>query len=296
MYELPLMTAAHLAARDVEGVEITIVTHEQEPLDLFGPAVGKEVRALLEQAGVRLLTMSFPAHVEDGHLVLQNKDVLRADRVVALPNLEVPRLPGLPQGSLGFIPTDLFGRVVGLENVYAAGDANWYPIKFGGTAAEQADAAATAIAAAAGAPVEPIPFRPVLRGILLGGAQPLHLRYEAATGGSEAALHPLWWPPGKVAGRYLAPFLAQQAGDDQPAPPLSDIEPSDSEYPSTSEEDFEEGGELALAAAQASADWGDFESALRWLEAAEQLNVVLRPEFAEKRRAWRAALQAEPKD
>lgn len=295
IYELPLMTAAHLAARDVGGVEITVVTHEQGPLDIFGPTASDDVRALLEQAGVRLLTTSFPASVEDGRLVLQSGDVLHADRVVALPKLEVPRLPGVPQGPLGFIPTDFFGRVVGLENVYAAGDASWYPIKLGGSAAEQADAAATAIAAAAGAPVEPSPFHPVLRGILLGGSQPLHLRFEAATGGSEASLHPLWWPPGKVAGRYLAPYLARRGDDDQPAPPLSDIDSTASEYAGVAEEDLEGGAELALAAADASANWGDFESALRWLAAAEQLNVVLQPEYAEKRQAWNQALEGQQK-
>ena len=38
----------------------------------------------------------------------------------------------------------------GLDGVYAAGDATWYPIKQGGLAAQQADVVATAIAAAVG--------------------------------------------------------------------------------------------------------------------------------------------------
>ena len=56
-----------------------------------------------------------------------------------------------------------------LEDVFAAGDIANFPIKQGGLAAQQADAAAEAIAAEAGAQVDPQPFKPVLRGILLTG-------------------------------------------------------------------------------------------------------------------------------
>ena len=42
-YELALMTATHLRAHDVEGVELVLVTPEEEPLQLFGRA-GKRRR------------------------------------------------------------------------------------------------------------------------------------------------------------------------------------------------------------------------------------------------------------
>ena len=60
-------------------------------------------------------------------------------------------------------------RGVGAGDVWAAGDAIAFPIKQGGLAAQQADAAAEAIAAEAGADIAPQPFRPVLRGVLLTG-------------------------------------------------------------------------------------------------------------------------------
>jgi sulfide:quinone oxidoreductase len=41
--------------------------------------------------------------------------------------------------------------VLGLTDVYAAGDLTQFPLKQGGTAAQQADAAASSIAADAGA-------------------------------------------------------------------------------------------------------------------------------------------------
>jgi sulfide:quinone oxidoreductase len=100
------------------------------------------------------------------------------------------------------------GRVAGIDGVWAAGDGIAFPVKFGGLAAEQADAAAADIAADAGAAVERTPFRPVLRGRLLTSRGDRYLRYDAAGGEGEATTHTLWWPPGKVNGRYLAPWLA----------------------------------------------------------------------------------------
>jgi sulfide:quinone oxidoreductase len=98
------------------------------------------------------------------------------------------------------------------HDVYAAGDATSSPIKHGGLAAQQADAAAEAIAARTGAIVMPEPFRPVLRALLLTGGEPLYLRAELP-GPAAVSTEPLWSPPGKVGGRYLAPFLA---GGDAP--------------------------------------------------------------------------------
>ena len=58
--------------------------------------------------------------------------------------------------------------------MFAAGDATTFPIKQGGLATQQADAAASTIAHALGANVEPMPFAPVLRGLLLTGGAPLY--------------------------------------------------------------------------------------------------------------------------
>ena len=118
-------------------------------------------------------------------------------------------IPGVPADGGGFIPVDAHGRVAGLEGVYAAGDGTAFPIKQGGLATQQADAVAETIAAAAGAPVEPQPFEPVLRGVLLTGGDNRFMRSGVARGQAEpdVATHALWWPPAKIASRYLAPFL-----------------------------------------------------------------------------------------
>ena len=86
--------------------------------------------------------------------------------MVALPELRVPYLPGVPRGRGGFIPTDEFGRVKGLPRVFAAGDATSFPVKQGGLAAQQADTVAAEIAALAGVDVERSAADPRLRAAL----------------------------------------------------------------------------------------------------------------------------------
>jgi sulfide:quinone oxidoreductase len=130
--------------------------------------------------------------------------------VIAMPELFGPSVRGLPAGEHGFIPIDQHCAVVGVPRVFAAGDAADYAIKQGGIAAQQADAAAEAIAALAGARITPAPFRPEIHGILLTGAEPLYLTARV-TGGrglhSEITGEATWSPPVKIAARYLAPYL-----------------------------------------------------------------------------------------
>jgi sulfide:quinone oxidoreductase len=95
--------------------------------------------------------------------------------------------------------------------VWAAGDTTNFPIKQGGLAAQQADVAAEAIAAEAGADVQPRPFHPVLRGVLLTGRGSQWIRRDLETDEGDTERHALWWPPTKIAGRYLAPYLTALA-------------------------------------------------------------------------------------
>jgi sulfide:quinone oxidoreductase len=210
LYELALLTAVHLADAGASNVRLSVVTPEERPLQLFGAAASETVTELLELHGIQLLTDTTPVAVEGRDLRLLPDRSLDADRVVALPRLEGLRLAGLPHDANGFVPTDRHGRVRGLYDVYAAGDLTDFPLKQGGIATQQADAAAESIAADAGARIEPQPFRPVLRGLLLTGMSPRYLRTEPGSVHSEADTEPLWWPPAKIVGLHLAPFLASQ--------------------------------------------------------------------------------------
>ncbi len=221
LYELALLTAAKLDERAVDGATLTIVTREPRPLEIFGPRASEELEALLADRGIEFVGSAYPASV-NGRLELVPDGSIDADRVVTMPRLEGPRIKGLPHDAEGFIPVDSHGRVPDVPDVYAAGDATTFPVKQGGIAAQLADAVAETVAAWAGAPIEPAPFRPVLRGLLLTAREPRFLRNElsgAAGDRSEATRKPLWWPPGKVAGKYLAPHLAALTHEHLEPPP-----------------------------------------------------------------------------
>jgi sulfide:quinone oxidoreductase len=212
-YELALMTAR--TASDAQtGAEIALVTPEAAPLAVFGARASEAVAAELTAVGVAFHGDAY-AEVEKGRgtvvFIHPGPARLEFQRVVALPGL-VGRAPrGVPVDDAGFIAVDRFGRVAGLERVWAAGDGIAFPVKFGGLAAAQADAAAETIAQLAGAPVVPEPFRPILRGRLLTGRGERFLHHAVGDGGGgEVADHALWWPPGKVAGARLAPYLSQR--------------------------------------------------------------------------------------
>lgn len=212
LYELALQTGTFLVDRGAAGVELTVVTPEERPLGLFGKQASEAVTELLEARGIAFRPDTTPVRFDGSALHVLPGDRIDVDRVVALPRLEGPRLTGLACDSEGFIPIDEYCHVESEPDVWAAGDATRFPLKQGGIAAEQADVAATGIAAAAGAPVEPEPFRPVLRGLLLTGMVARYLRAEPGTSQSAIDTEPLWWPPAKIVGRYLAPFLASELG------------------------------------------------------------------------------------
>ena len=230
-YELALMTAWQAWGMGHEDVQVTLYTPEDAPLGIFGRGAAAAVRDDLEEAGVHTETGVYVTEdpQSSGLLVLQPGDrPLDAQRVVALPRAVGPGPPGLPCDRRGFVPTDLHGRVPGVEAVWAAGDAIVFPVKQGGLASQQADAAAESIAARAGADVEPRPFRPVLRGIMLTGRGLAWMRHEPGGGAGEgdAARRALWWPPTKIAGRYLSPYLAaRQGAEDAGEGPQPDGQP-----------------------------------------------------------------------
>lgn len=217
LYELALLTAVDLADAG-SNVQLELVTPEERPLQLFGSEPSKVVVELLDGHGIRLRTDTVPLSAENGVLRFVGSGQIEADRVVALPQIEGPRLTGIPHDTNGFVPTDEHGRVRGADDVFAAGDLTDLPIKQGGLAAQQADAAAASIAAAAGSDLDPEPFAPVLRGLMLTGLTPRFMRAELGRLESTVDTEPLWWPPGKIAGRHLGPFLASRLHLSRSAP------------------------------------------------------------------------------
>ena len=298
-YELAIMAASQTGG--MPETTVTLVTPEREPLWIFGEAAGEALRELLSERGVELRTEARVAHLTDDVLWLKSGEAVVADTVISLPYLEGPRIAGLPCDEEGFIPTDAHGYVMGVPHVLAAGDATTFPVKQGGLATQQADAAAATIAHALGAAVEPRPFAPVLRGLLFTSGAPLYLRAELdpkgasrATGhrrlASEASSHALWWPPGKVAGRYLAPYLSTARPVSLGSEPLIDRVPSGSHADVA---EHHAALDLALLLADEDAAAGDLPQALHALDAAAALaGGVLPVAYAERRERWLGELQS----
>lgn len=221
VYELALMTERQAWSACCDDVRITVVTPEPAPLALFGKVASDAVAGLLAERGIEVIAGSYAREEDDGRLVLAPGSRPVDGRIVTLPVPHGPAIPGLPAGEDGFIPIDDHARVRGVDGVYAAGDGTSFPIKQGGLATQQADAAAEHIAARAGAAIEPQPFRPVLRGKLLTGGAPLYASHDLRGGAGEGNVSHdrLWWPPHKISGRYLSPWLAGETATADPEPP-----------------------------------------------------------------------------
>jgi sulfide:quinone oxidoreductase len=220
IYELALLAEAELTGLGArQGVTLTLVTPEDMPLGVFGVQVGERVRELLAERGIELITGSHAIKFSDRFLQISPGDAVEADAVISAPGIEGRQIGGIPTDPAGFVAVDEFNQVIGLERVYAAGDVTAFPVKQGGIATQQADAAAEAIAADLGVDVAPRPFDPVLRATLWTGEKPRFLYGKLGGGYGETSVfsdHAVWEHEGKIVGRYLAPFLDSIPGTPRP--------------------------------------------------------------------------------
>jgi sulfide:quinone oxidoreductase len=162
LYELAMQTGFEARAKGLD-VRLRLVTPERAPLEIFGPDGQQVVRELLDAAGVGFAGSATVTEARN------HRPMLPEDRVVTLPVLAGPGLTGVPAVADGFIPVDGHGAVVGLEDVFAAGDATDFPIKQADLACRQAEAVAELLAQRAGAFVTPTRWKPVVRAHLLAG-------------------------------------------------------------------------------------------------------------------------------
>jgi sulfide:quinone oxidoreductase len=208
-YDLACMLRAW-AGREGHDVRVRIVSAEAAPLEAFGSAASREVADVLRRCDIEVVCGAEPVLVSDTTMTVGGH-WLTADRLVSLPRLAGPGLRGLPCDWDGFIKVAPDGAVAGCPGVFAVGDGAAHRRKQGGLAAQQADVAARALLRRAGVPAPAPPDPPRLRGVLATPEGPLYLQEQAGYGsldaGSIASFEPLWDPPGKVATRWLGPFL-----------------------------------------------------------------------------------------
>jgi sulfide:quinone oxidoreductase len=187
------------------GGRAVVVTPEGRPADAFGSA-SEAVAEALAAAGVEVVR-GHAVDIEPGCVVLLDERRIHTDCVVALPWIRGPRLAGLPHDPDGFLPTDPWCKVDGVDDVYGAGDGTTFPIRQGGVACQQAAVAAGSIARRLGADLPAEPLKPVVRGALPTPEGTLWLEHDLSTGVARASREPLWDPPHRVAGVRLPAFL-----------------------------------------------------------------------------------------
>ena len=172
LYELALMAADRLAEREVECRAPRGDARGRAARGVRTEA-SQHVDGLLAGRGIELLTGHRPIRVDTNGLIatpserLDGRPCSRTTRDERSSRSAASRRP-----SPGSSPRTATGRSSAPSGVYAAGDGTAFPVKQGGLAAQQADAAASAIAAAAGADVEPRAVHAGAARILLTGHEP----------------------------------------------------------------------------------------------------------------------------
>jgi hypothetical protein len=66
----------------------------------------------------------------------------------------------------------------------------------------------------------------VLKGVLYTDGEPSYLRAPTSRSAPPPRAYSMWWPPSKIAGRHLAPYLTQRAG----APRAPELRPDGEAY------------------------------------------------------------------
>ncbi|HET7051427.1 MAG TPA: FAD-dependent oxidoreductase [Solirubrobacteraceae bacterium] len=211
LYELALLSAARARSLSLDS-RFVFVTAEGRPLKAFGRAAGDALERLLAEAGIQLHT-GVSASVPAAGIVSLGETSVEAQRIVTLPRITGPALAGIPAGTRWFVPIDDRCVVTNAGGrVFAAGDATDFPVKHGGIAAQQADTAAEGILHLAGLSDRPAPMRPVIRGMLLTGGQPLYVSAEVVDGlgwRSEVHERPPWPLEDKIVAEELGRYLRQ---------------------------------------------------------------------------------------
>ncbi len=228
LYELAILSAAQLRDRGVRA-RVVMTSPEAVPLEAFGAEASAAVADLLDARGIEFVPRARAIAADAGDLELEDGRRIQARTVITLPDLVGRRVPGLRQDAAGFIAVDEHSRVPGAEDVYAAGDVTTFPLKQGGLATQQADAAVESMLAGLGLPIVPRAFEPVLKGVLYTDREPAYLRATVDGHGTQPRAYAMWWPPSKIAGRYLAPYLAIRAG----APRAPEVRPEHDAIPVT---------------------------------------------------------------
>jgi sulfide:quinone oxidoreductase len=221
-YEVALLAAHDARERDLE-LSVVIFSAEGRPLEVFGAEVSEAAARILSDAGVDVVPGA-SGQLPHARGARNAPHAPGFDRVLVVPELSGPSIPGLPCDEAGFVKVMSTMQVEGLPGVFAVGDATTFPVKQGGIAAQQADRAVGQIAGLSGRPEPATPDAVEIHGMLVAGRRAhqnayLYLSARLENGQvreSRVSDAPTWAPPAKIAARYLGPYLDKAWGAIEP--------------------------------------------------------------------------------
>jgi sulfide:quinone oxidoreductase len=129
LYDLAIH-AAVVARRNRVAADLTFVTAQPAPLAFLGARAAGMLASTLGAHGLRVVESAYVRSVGGGDVDLApGPRRIAAEAVIAAPRLSGPWLDHLPHDRDGFVPTDAYGGVSGLPDVYAAGDCTPFPVR-----------------------------------------------------------------------------------------------------------------------------------------------------------------------
>ncbi|MEZ4416620.1 MAG: FAD-dependent oxidoreductase [Gemmatimonadota bacterium] len=164
LYELVFMVDTHLRREGVrEAIELVWTTCEHAYIQAFGPKIDEVVEGEFQERRIVGYRDWEVVEVLEDRVRYRNGEEIPYDLLVAFPPyVAAVDFDGLPTDDRGFIRTESPSRsVLGVEGIYAPGDAGDFPVKQAFLAFLQADAVAEDIIGAVRGKPPRIAFDPV---------------------------------------------------------------------------------------------------------------------------------------
>lgn len=164
LYEMVMMLDTWLRRKGArKQIDITWATYEQGYIQAFGPRLDTTVSEEFARRNITGYKGYVVDRVEQSSVWSKTGQQLRYDLLIAFPPYVASTpFPSLPLDERGFVATEMPSRqVLGLDTVYAVGDAGDFPVKQAFLAFLQADAAAEHISAQVLGTKPRVTFEPV---------------------------------------------------------------------------------------------------------------------------------------
>ena len=212
LYELAILSAARLRERGVRA-QVVMTSPEAAPLEAFGTDASAAVADLLDARGIEFVDCARAIAADAGAVELDDGRRIEARAVITLPDLVGRRVPGPAAGCRGLHRGGRPRSRAGRRRRLRRGRRHHLPAQAGrpghaaGRCRRRGDARRTGRAHRA-APVRACPQgRPLHR----SASRPTSAPPPDGRGAAPRA-YAMWWPPSKIAGRHLAPYLAIRGG------------------------------------------------------------------------------------